>query len=139
MTRQHALPLVPLAAVALVAGCYNPRPVLYPNQKLNTVGYEAARRDIDACKRIADGIDTPARGGEIGKRTVTGSAVGAAAGAAGGAVWGHAGRGAASGAAGGAAAGLVSALFQTAEPSPTYKSAVDACMAERGYRVIGWQ
>jgi hypothetical protein len=138
MTQQHLYRLVPAAVVILATGCSSPRPVLYPNQKLNTVGYEAARRDIDACKRIAEGIDAPGHGGEIAKRTVTGSAVGAAAGAAGGAIWGHAGRGAASGAAGGAAAGLVSSLFQTAEPSPIYKNAVDACMAERGYRVVGW-
>jgi hypothetical protein len=135
MNQHHLYRLVPAAVVVLLTGCYSPRPVLYPNQK----GYEAARHDIDACKHIADGIDAPGHGGEIAKRTVTGSAVGAAAGAAGGAIWGHAGRGAASGAAGGAAAGLVSSLFQTAEPSPIYKNAVDACMTDRGYRVVGWQ
>jgi hypothetical protein len=136
-TRWGALALV--VSVSLVVGCASHRPVLYPNQKLNTVGHTTARADIEDCKRIARGIEHSGQGGEVAKRTVTGSAVGAAAGAAGGAIWGSAGRGAASGAAGGAAAGLVSGLFATAEPSAIYKNAVNTCLAERGYRVIGWE
>lgn len=125
---------------ALVVGCSAHRPVLYPNQKLNEVGHTAARRDIEDCKQIANGIARPGhKTGDLAQRTVTGSAVGAAAGAAGGAIWGHAGRGAASGAAGGAAAGLVSGLFRSPEPSPIYKNAVNVCLDERGYRVIGWE
>jgi hypothetical protein len=127
------------AGIAAVAGCAAHRPVLYPNDHLNRVGSERAGYDIEDCKRIASGIATSGQGGKIAAHAVTGSAVGAAAGAAGGAVWGHAGRGAASGAAAGAAAGLLGGLFRSAEPSPVYKGAVDACLAERGYRVIGWE
>jgi len=127
------------AALVAVAGCATHRPVLYPNPKLNEVGHTVARRDVEDCKHVADGLVQSRAAGDAAKRTVTGSAVGAAAGAAGGAIWGNAGRGAASGAAGGAAAGLVSALFSAPEPSGIYKNAVNTCLAERGYRVIGWE
>ncbi len=127
------------AALIAVSGCATRRPVLYPNPKLNEVGHAVARRDIEECKHVADGLVQSRATGDTAKRTVTGGAVGAAAGAAGGAIWGNAGRGAASGAAGGAAAGLVSSLFSAPEPSGTYKNAVNICLAERGYRVIGWE
>lgn len=135
-----------LRAVAIVvsatfaAACAPQRPVFYPNEKLNSVGMSVAQQDVDDC--IALARQAGAEGDEakaVAGRTVTASAVGAAGGAAAGAVYGHAGRGAAAGAAGGAAGGLVSGLIKASHMDAITKRYVEACLQERGYRVIGWR
>ena len=53
------------AAAALLAGCAQPRPILYPNERLNAVGPEQAERDIAECRRLAEaaGADQAGNGG----------------------------------------------------------------------------
>lgn len=127
------------AALAL-AGCAAKRPVLYPNETVSDVGWEAAQRDIDECVAAAEAYGagrTPAA--RAAGSTVVGSATGAAVGAAVGAVRGRAGRGAAAGAAGGAAAGVVSGIFRWRDPDPIKARFVNICLARQGYQIIGWR
>ena len=56
-----------------------------------------------------------------------------------GAVTGNVGRGMATGAAGGASVGLVSGLLGSTQMDPVMRRWVEACLQERGYRVVGWQ
>jgi hypothetical protein len=128
------------ALVALLAGCATHRPVLYPNQKLEAAGSAQAQADIDYCIQQAklSGVGS-GKSQDVATSTATGSAMGAAVGAAAGATRGHAGRGAAAGAAGGAAGGLMRGLFRSREPNALEKRYIEACLAERGYRTIGWQ
>jgi hypothetical protein len=128
-----------LAAVVLLAGCSARRPVLYPNEKLQTAGPTAADQDIAECMHLADGyVKSGGKGREVAKDAAIGGATGAAGGAVGGAIWGSAGRGAASGAAAGVTVGLLHGLFKESGPSPLYQNYVNTCLADRGYRVIGW-
>jgi len=138
MKIQHAACLV--LATALVLGCAEKRPVLYPNERLQQVGNDAAQRDIDACIRLAQegGADSD-KGKEIAKDTAGGALIGGAAGTAAGAVLGSLGRGAAAGAAGGAAVGLTKGILQSGDPDPVFKNFVDRCLREKGYDPIGWR
>ena len=131
---------VTLALIPLLAGCATQRPVLYPNQHLEQVGKDGAKRDIDACMELASSADLEkSKAGEAAKSTATGAAVGGAAGAVGGAIMGSAGRGAGAGAAIGAVGGLARGLFSASEPDPLFKNYVNICLRERGYQTIGWK
>jgi hypothetical protein len=138
MKMQHAAWLLMLPVMIL--GCAEKRPVLYPNDRLQQVGHEAAQRDIDECLRSAKqgGADSD-KGAEIAKDTAGGALVGGAVGTATGAVMGNLGRGAAAGAAGGAAFGLSKGLLQSGDPDPILKNFVDRCLREKGYDPIGWR
>ncbi len=133
--------LIVLAFVAALGGCATARPVLYPNEHLQSVGQAGADRDIADCKTLAEaaGADAGETGaGRAARSTIGGAAVGAASGAVGGAVVGSAGAGSAIGAASGAVAGLIRSMFGPSGPDPTYKAFVNRCLQERGYDVIGW-
>jgi hypothetical protein len=139
-----AISFAPSAAAALCAalllfGCAAYRPVLYPNQHLNTVGYAVAERDIEDCKSLASSYRSSGRAGRIARDTAIGGGTGAAVGAAAGAAVGNAGRGAAAGAAGGATARFLQSILHPRGPSAVHKSYVNTCLADRGYRVIGWE
>jgi len=122
-----------------MAGC-SKRPVLYPNDRYNEVGKDAAQRDIDACLDLADDADLEdSQALEAGKRTAGGAAVGGATGAVGGAISGRPGFGAAVGAATGATVGFFSWMFGASEPDPLYVRYVDICLQERGYQPLGWK
>jgi len=114
--------------------------VLYPNARLEAVGTEAARQDIDDClqKAAAAGYTSNA-GGTVAGSTAVGAAAGAAVGAAVGAFAGGAGTGAAMGAAGGGTGGLIRGLFCSRDLDPVQRQFVDKCLKEKGYEVIGWQ
>ncbi len=123
-------------------GCSGPRPILYPNAHLETVGQEAAERDVDECRELAKAAGArPASGksGQVAGSTAVGAGVGAAAGAAGGAVVGAAARGSAVGAVGGAVGGLFGGLFRRPAPNQAYKNFVDRCLIDRGYEPVGWE
>ena len=128
-------------AILVIASCAARRPVLYPNEKLNQAGAGGADRDIAECMQLAEAyVSTGAgRAGGVARDTAIGGGTGAAIGAAGGAVYSDAGRGAAAGAATGATAGLLHGLFSMGEPDPLYQSYIDNCLADRGYRVLGWR
>jgi outer membrane lipoprotein SlyB len=127
-----------LTLVGLLSGCSAPRPVLYPNSHLATVGEAQADTDIAQCKELADQSVSSNKGKEVAGNTAVGAGVGAATGAVGGAVLGHPGLGAGVGAATGATGGLLRGLFRSAQPSATYKNFVNHCLQKRGYEPMGW-
>jgi outer membrane lipoprotein SlyB len=126
--------------VASSLACAAKRPVLYPNERLDTVGPAMAQQEIDAClQRAAEAGHQSHAAGEVVGYTGVGAAAGAAVGAAVGAVAGGAGRGAAMGAAGGGSAGLIRGLFHSRDLDPVQRRFVEQCLREKGYQVIGWQ
>ncbi len=135
--------LVVVLVVSLPA-CSTSRPVLYPNDHLQSVGQVVADRDIEACESMAKtaGVDRQTGGtGAVATGTAAGAGLGAAGGAVGGAISGGAGIGAAIGAASGAAVGFLGALIghRSAPPSGAYTNFVDSCLREKGYQPTGWQ
>lgn len=133
--------LLAAAGLIVVAGCSGPKPVLYPNAHLQSVGPEQAERDIDDCRVQAEKAGaTPGSGkaGEVTKSTAIGAGIGAAGGAVGGAVVGSAGSGSAIGAASGAVWGLLGGLLRAPHPSEAYKGYVNRCLKEKGYDPTGW-
>ncbi|MDR4506508.1 MAG: hypothetical protein MRK01_17185 [Candidatus Scalindua sp.] len=129
-----------VSCLSLFVGCAIQRPVLYPNNQLNTVGDTIASQDIDLCMELAaaSGLKTNP-GKNIAGNTAVGSVSGAAIGGAAGSVAGHAARGAARGAAGGAAGGIIWGIFRAKEVDPTQKRFVEECLRSKGYNVIGWK
>jgi hypothetical protein len=127
----------------LLIACSGPKPILYPNAHLQSVGEEAAEQDIDACKEMAEAAgakEGSGKAGGVAKRTGVGAGVGAASGAVGGAISGSAGMGAAIGAASGAVWGFLMSLFTTSsQPAPAFTNFVNRCLQEKGYEVTGWQ
>jgi uncharacterized membrane protein len=123
-----------LITLSLLTACAS-RPQLYPNQKLKSVGKEAAKKDIDQCIADADTYLESSKGKQVAKGAGAGAAIGAAMGAVGGLFTGNLGRGlirgGAIGAAGGGAAGALS-------PDQIKRNYVNQCLAEKGYRVLGW-
>ena len=132
-----------------MTACSSARPVLYPNDRLQSVGKEVADQDIEACKQLAEsaGAGENSRGGKAGQvatSTAVGAGAGAASGAVGGAISGAAGRGSMIGAASGAVWGLLTGVFYAAvgpshQPSQAYTNFVNRCLQEKGYEVTGWQ
>jgi len=122
---------------SLASGC-SKKPVLYPNEHLKSVGMEQADIDIQKCMEMAEksGVK-PRQGDKVVKGTVSGAAGGVVGGTVGGTISGDVGRGIATGAASGAAVGLFYGLF-SAEPSAAYKTFVNKCLTEKGYKPIGW-
>jgi hypothetical protein len=133
--------VVVLALLPLAVACATKRPVLYPNETVNQVGWDAANRDIDECLKFADAYGLgPNPAGRTAESTAKGSAVGAATGGAWGAVRGrNAGNRAAAGAAAGAAGGFVRGIFRWRDPDPIQARFVHVCLRNQGYEVIGWK
>jgi hypothetical protein len=124
----------------LAAACAAKRPVLYPNETFEQVGYEAAQRDVDECLGMAAAYGLEAnRAGKTAASTAAGSAVGAATAGAWGAVRGGAGSHAAAGAAAGASGGFLRGLFRWRDPDPIQARFVAVCLRRQGYEVIGWR
>jgi len=124
-----------LISALFFAGCAS-SPQLYPNKKLVSVGKDVANQDIKTCEDLADNYVQSNKGKQIataaGKGMVVGGATGAVAG-----LFSHANAGstALKGAAiGGTVAGTSAAL----SPDQMKRSFVNECLAERGYKVIGW-
>jgi outer membrane lipoprotein SlyB len=136
--KKIAMSVLILSVIALI-GCGVQRPVLYPNNHLNTVGNAQAQRDIDDCMQMAEAYVKKNQDSKVVEGAVKGGAIGAATGAAIGAVTGNFGQALASGAAGGAAGGATWGLFKAAEPSPVYKNFVNKCLQDKGYQNVGWQ
>ncbi|HWC50051.1 MAG TPA: glycine zipper family protein [Nitrospira sp.] len=128
----------------LLSACSGPRPVLYDNTHLQTVGKEMADEDIEACKEAAESAGADEGSGAAGRvatSTGVGAGVGAASGAVGGAISGAAGQGSLIGAASGAVWGLLMGLFSvgSSQPSQAYTNYVNRCLQEKGYEVVGWE
>lgn len=124
-----------LALILLfVIGCAS-KPQLYPNEKLKTVGKDSADKDVKQCMADSEEYLKSGKGKQVAKSAGAGAIFGAAIGAVGGMFTGNIGgglaRGGAMGAAGGTAAGAMS-------PDQVKRQYVNECLAEKGYRVIGW-
>jgi hypothetical protein len=134
--------IVMVSAVALVA-CAGPKPILYPNAHLQSVGTEAAEADIKDCRQMAEAAgadEATGKAGGVAKNTAVGAGIGAASGAVGGAITGSPGLGAAIGAASGATWGFLMGLFTSkSQGNPAYTNFVNRCLQEKGYEVTGWQ
>ena len=126
--------IILLILILFLTACAS-RPQLYPNEKLKSIGKEASQKDIDKC--IADGDEylKSSKGKNIAKGAGAGAAIGAAMGAVGGMFTGNMGsglvRGGAIGAAGGGTAGALT-------PDQLKRRYVNQCLADKGYRVLGW-
>ncbi len=134
-------------ALGLALGCASPRPLLYPNEKLESVGREVAEVEIEECILVAEDAGASSDGkraaGGLAKDTAERAGSGAAAGAVGGAIRGNAGMGAAIGAATAATWGFVRGglrwLFGRRQPDKLERRFVERCLSDRGYEVIGWK
>lgn len=136
--------MVVAGALLALGGCSGPKPVLYPNEHLQSKGKDAAEDDIDACRDMAEAAgakEATGQAGQVATNTAVGAGVGAASGAVGGAISGAAGQGSMIGAAAGAVWGLLTGLFRSgnAQPSQAYVNFVNRCLQDRGYEVSGWQ
>jgi len=126
--------------IALLFGCAQHRPVLYPNAKLQSVGAAQAEIDVDDCMLLADahvGNRSPVT--STAKSTGIGAAIGSAIGAVVGAFRGGAGRGAAIGAASGGTGGLARGILRSRTNDPVFQRFVQRCLSDRGYDTIGWR
>ncbi|MEI8346503.1 MAG: cell envelope biogenesis protein OmpA [Pseudomonadota bacterium] len=111
------------------------KPVLYPNEKLQAVGKEAAYEDVNRCMNAADNYMESGRGKRIARSAGKGAIFGGAVGAVGGLLSGDLTSGVIGGAAiGGTAGGVGEAL----SPDQIKHQYVNRCLARMGYEVIGW-
>jgi hypothetical protein len=135
--------LVMMSCIAMLVSACAPKPILYPNAHLQTVGNETAEQDINICKEAAEEAgakEGSGKAGGVAKNTAVGAGVGAASGAVGGAISGSPGIGAAIGAASGAVWGLLMGLFNAGTTqSPAFTNFVNRCLQDKGYEVTGWQ
>ncbi|OFZ18216.1 MAG: hypothetical protein A2Z20_11880 [Bdellovibrionales bacterium RBG_16_40_8] len=107
------------------------RPRLYPNEKFEQVGAQAAKSDVDACISKADAYLE----NEKAKQVATGAGKGAVMGGVVGGLFSGGLRGMARGAVAGAAvAGTAGAL----SPKQLQRQFVNKCLADKGYQVLGW-
>ncbi len=123
-----------LLFVILLFSCSS-RPKLYPNQKLKSEGKEASEAAIDRCMADAEEYLESSKGKKIAKGAGAGAIFGGAIGAVAGAFTGNFGGGVVRGGAVGAAAGGTSAALS---PDQIKRNYTNQCLAEQGYRVIGW-
>ncbi len=132
-----------LLVILTFTGCASSKkPVLYPNQHLNTVGQYQADADISACMQVAKASGANSgKGGELAKNTAKAGAVGGATGAVVGGISSSSsmGRGAAIGGAGAATAVLVGGALVSTEPTQVYIRFVEQCLRDKGYQPIGWR
>ena len=118
-----------------------PMPDLYPNAFLKKAGPDKANADIGACSVNAENY--VAQGGKkpgVLGNSARGAAKGAAKGALAGAIFnGQAGRGAGAGAALGGLSSAGGSVREKKDGSPEYRAFVEACLEDKGYKVIGWK
>lgn len=118
----------------VLVGCAS-RPKLYPNDHLRDVGKRVAEEDIDACIAEAEDYLESGKGKQVAKGAGAGAVVGAAVGAVSGLFTGNMGRSLLQGSAVGAGAGAAGAALTPDEIKRRY---VNQCLADKGYRVLGW-
>ena len=84
---QTKILLIAIVVCFQLTGCASPRPVLYPNAYLKSVGQTQADQDIAECQEIAEEhVSASNTAKNIAKSTATGAGMGAAGGAVGGAI-----------------------------------------------------
>lgn len=136
---RRVLLLVLPAALMLLAGCAQQRPVIYPDA--NSARHKMSKQQaVRACmhRAKAHGVEYHDNS-KAAQRAVKGGIVRGAGGAVSGAIHNNWEKGAIAGVASGATAGLLRGLFKSNNPSPIYRRFVSHCLSKRGYKVIGWQ
>lgn len=123
-----------LILFVFLMGCAS-RPVLYPNSKFKTVGKEVAQSDIDTCMEEADEYVSSSKGKNMAKGAGAGGLLGGAMGAVSGIFRGDVVGGAIQGAAIGGTGGAVGGALT---PDEIRKRFVNTCLANKGYKIIGW-
>lgn len=132
--------LLVLALLPLALACAAKRPVLYPDAHYRSMGIEVAEQDVYECIEFAKHeVGREPAGAKMAKGAAVGGAVGGAAGGVAGAIRGGAGSRAGAGAAAGATVGLLGGIFRSRDPDPLFRNFVQICLADRGYRIIGWR
>lgn len=124
-----------LPIILLLLSSCSSHPVLYPNEKYQEVGEEAAKTDIKICEKKADKFLKSSKGKQILKSAGSGAAVGSVIGAVSGLFTGDfiksALRGGAIGTAAGGTAGAIT-------PDRLKQNFTTKCLQDQGYQVIGW-
>jgi outer membrane lipoprotein SlyB len=112
------------------------KPVLYPNEKFESVGEVNAQEDTEICMKKADKFLKSPKAKKMlksgGAGALLGGVVGGVAGIFTGNIAGSAAQGAAMGGAGGAVAGALS-------PDELKQKYVNQCLSKKGYQVLGWE
>lgn len=126
-------------ALAVLAGCAAPRPVLYPDERFKAVPKETVDKDIAECDAQAKAYVQANKGRLVARRTGAGAFFGAFLGVIAGAFTGDYGRAVSEGAAMGAATGLVHGAVSANSPDAVHKRFVEYCLMEKGYRPMGWK
>ncbi|MFT6068629.1 MAG: hypothetical protein ACJAT2_003727 [Bacteriovoracaceae bacterium] len=123
-------------AVLLACSACASKPVLYPNEKFESVGEDMAKKDTKACMNKADKFLKSPKAKKMlksgGAGALLGGVVGGVAGIFSGDIAGGAAQGAAMGGAGGAVAGALS-------PDELKQRYVNQCLSKKGYQVLGWE
>ena len=127
------------ADVALAA----PQPQLYPNSYLQQVGPDAAKRDVAECQGAAQSYENENAGENRKDRrrsALRAGAKGAAAGALAGTITGNnVGRSTGAGAAIGASASVLKTGKEKRQGTPEYRTYVESCLEDKGYKVLSWK
>ena len=123
-----------LSCLLIISACAS-RPKLYPNDRMKAKGKETSEADVNLCLKQADTYLESSEGKKMVKSAGFGAVVGGAIGAVAGVFTGDIGRGAAQGAAMGGAGGAVSGAIS---PDQLKQQYVNECLADKGYRVLGW-
>lgn len=117
-------PLALIVAVALGTGCAAPQPILAPSPRLQQAGSAQAQQEIRECMRIADRA-APLGGAERAAQesaAIPGRTAGTTRLPGGGIV-----------------EGPPRATAPDPTVSPAWRTAVERCLTERGYRVDRWE
>jgi membrane associated rhomboid family serine protease len=131
--------ILPLIAALCVAGCAQPKPVLYPTPFYKERSPDTIKADIADCETQAKAFVKTNKSKIVAKRTWMGAVFGAIIGVVWGAFTGNFGRAIAEGAAVGAAAGLVHGAYDSNTPDGVYMRFTDYCLAQKGYQPLGWK
>lgn len=135
MKTSKALKFLSIILLSVGLGACASRPKLYPDETLKSRGKAAGEADINLCIKDADDYLDSSEGKKIAKSAGFGAVVGGAVGAVAGVFTGDIARGAAQGAAmGGVGGGTAGAL----SPDEIKHRYVNQCLADKGYRVLGW-
>jgi hypothetical protein len=115
-------------------------PVLYPNKKYKAAGKEKAKADTAECQRLAEEHLKNTKGNQIAKSAGAGAAMSAAGGFIAGLIFsgGSVTDATESAVKSGAVGGAVGAAGGAISPDQLKQRFVTQCLADQGYRVIGW-
>lgn len=135
--------LLPVAAVAILAGCATSAPVIYSKKQDAVVMNERTKRDIAECGKQADARvgRNNLNGKTVAQKSGGTAAVGFVGTAVGSVVQGsrNVWERARTAAAGGASGMATKLLLEWNEGDEVYQGYVERCLESRGHEVLGWR